>query len=290
MHELVGKVFKVLDFGEIMLMDHMGSDQSIVDNARVSYKKGTKKIQDDASLLRYLMRHIHATPFGTGNVMKFYMKLPIFVERQWARHRTAWWNEVSARYSELPEEFYVPPEDQICFQDKKNRQGRAEPLPTEAANLTLNEQREQAQDAFFQYHAALARGVARETARLPLPLSTYTEKVWSIDLWNMLHLLSLRMDKHAQWEIREFADVMGHKIVSQLYPITWQAFVDFRLESMRLSRLDVLVINQLSKFKDVRDYEAKNIANMAVPQWKDLEKCTERDECIAKCRLLGLVI
>lgn len=287
-NELIGKEFNVLDFGKIVLMEVMGDDNSIVQNARTSYHPdSTKTLSDDKTLLRYLFRHRHTTPFGTGQCVKMFFSLPILVERQMARHRTANWNEVSARYSVLPEKFYIPEPAQVCHQDKKNRQGRAEPLDEETANLIITEQREFCEDAFRIYRRHLDLGLARETARDILPFCTYTEKVWSMDLHNMFHFLSLRMDSHAQYEIRVFAEVIGNEIIAKLWPISWQAFLDYRLNAMQLSSIDIMIIQELMPEANYDDFVWAS--NYAMPEWKGLERCRERDECLEKLKILGLV-
>lgn len=245
MSEIIGKKFSVLDHGHIVLMDYMGSDQDVIQAARTAYQQGTKHTSDDETLLRYLMRHRHSSPFESCT-LKFHIKLPIFVERQWARHRTAGWNEVSARYSELPEEYYVPKPDEVRRQSTSNKQG-SEGKIDEADALRFNaDTGEAGHVAFKQYQEHLASGVAREMARINLPLGAYTEKVWWINLHNLLHLLGLRMDSHAQKEIRDYANVIGNEIIKPLFPLTWNAFVDYRLESMTLSRLDIELIRLIA--------------------------------------------
>lgn len=245
MSDLIGKKFSVLDHGHIVIMNVMGNDQEVVQAARTAYQQGTKHTSDDETLLRYLMRHRHSSPFESC-FLKFHIKLPIFVERQWARHRTAGWNEVSARYSELPEEYYVPKPDEVRRQSTSNKQG-SEGKIDEMDALRFNaDTGEAGHVAFTQYQQHLASGVAREMARINLPLGAYTEKVWWINLHNLLHLLGLRMDSHAQKEIRDYANVIGNEIIKPLFPLTWQAFVDYRLESMTLSRLDIELIRLLS--------------------------------------------
>ncbi len=233
-HPLLEQEFAVLDHGSIMLVDFMGTEEDIVRSARNSYKKGTKHVSDDETLLRYLMRHRHTTPFERCQIA-FHVKLPIFVERQWARHRTAGWNEVSGRYSELPEETYVPEPEDVCLQSKTNRQGRAEQAGVEQFTQFLKHCELATQTAFNGYHADLENDIARETARINLPLSTYTEKTWWVNLHNMLNFLSLRMDSHAQKEVRVYADILGNEIIAKLFPKSWQAFLDYRLNAVTLS-------------------------------------------------------
>lgn len=242
-NSVIGHKFNVLDHGHIVLMDHMGSDEDILQAARTCYQKGTKKVNDDRNLIRYLMRNRHTSPFESA-VLKFHVKLPIFVERQWARHRTAGWNEVSARYSELPEEYYIPRTEDVCAQSKINKQGRDEPIDPANADAFRAHTTDVCRQAFDVYHTSLSCDIARELARISLPLGTYTEKVWWINLKNLLDFLSLRMDSHAQWEIRQYANVIG-EIVADLFPLTWEAFVDYRLDAMTLSGPEVQELKQL---------------------------------------------
>lgn len=209
------------------------------------------------------------------------------------RHRTAGWNEVSARYSELPEEYYVPRPEDVKAQSKTNRQGRGESLDGDYVEEFLEGTLITGTDVFARYRQDLENGVARELARINLPLGTYTEKVWWINLHNLLHYLILRMDSHAQQEIREYANVIGHEIVAKLFPHVWEAFVDYRLESMALTRLDIGVIERLNEeafvIADFPPYSKKLFMQCQDPSWKDLERCRERDECYAKLVKLGLM-
>jgi thymidylate synthase (FAD) len=280
--ELVGRVYPVLDHGHVVLMDYMGSDGDIVEAARTSYKKGTRVVSDDRTLIRYLMRHRHTSPLESCQI-KLHIKLPIFVERQWARHRTAGWNEVSARYSELPEEYYVPDPENVLAQSKTNKQGREEILPPSSVDEYIDNCRTIPKGAFAAYHADLENGVARELARVNLPLSTYTEKVWWINLHNLLHFLGLRMDAHAQKEIRDYATIIGEQIIAPLFPLVWEAFQDYHphMGGMLLSRLEIGVIVSLKKFaKD--GYDQKDIEHL-IPNKR------EREECLAKLRRLGII-
>lgn len=290
--ELIGKEFDVLDFGKVVVMEVMGCDYSVVQNARTSYHPdSTKTPSDNRTLLRYLFRHMHTTPMQTGQCIKLFFSLPILAERQMARHRTASWNEISGRYSVLPEKFYIPDASRVCHQDNKNRQGRAERLDEETTAIILADQKAHCEAAFEMYHKHLKLNLARETARDILPFCTYTEKVWSIDLWNMFHFLGLRMDGHAQYEIRVFAEVIGNEIISKLWPELWQAFLDYKLNAMRLSALDIKVIARLS-YESMGAVFSRDsfttFANAAVPEWGSLVRCRERDECFDKTVALGL--
>lgn len=234
---------RVLDHGFVQLVDLMGDDEAIEEAARVSYAKGTRSRSDRRALLRYLLRHRHTSPFEMVE-LKIRVKLPIFVERQWVRHRMASLNEVSARYSELPEEVYIPTDAQVCAQSKTNKQGRAAPVDSGIAEAFRMRLAEETSRAFCLYRDVLSEDVARETARIGLPLGTFTEKIWKIDGHNLLHFLSLRLDAHAQWEIRQYAEAIA-EIVKVWLPLTWEAFVDYRLEAATLSRMELDVVRWL---------------------------------------------
>jgi len=242
----------VLDHGFVGLVDHMGSDNAIVQAARVSYGDGTKQVQDDRNLIRYLMRHEHTTPFEMCEV-KFHIKLPIFVMRQLVRHRTASMNEYSARYSVLTDEFYIPEFEQIQKQSTTNKQGREE------SEWGFDEKRSvqhafqrSFHNAYKEYASLLGKednGLARELARSVLPVGGYTELYWKANLKNFLHMARLRMDPHAQWEIREFAGAM-YNLVKPLFPEACSAFEDYAVNSVKLSAGEYdLVKNLISKDK-----------------------------------------
>lgn len=239
--EILGQKFPVLDHGFVRVVDYMGNDDAIVQAARVSYGGGTKTPQEDANLIRYLMRHRHTSPLEMC-IIKCHIKLPIFVARQWIRHRTASVNEVSGRYSVLPEEFYVPEKENILPQSEANKQGREEnaktaPLSPEAQELIDR----CCVDAFDTYTTLLQFGVARELARVVLPVSTYTEWYWKIDLHNLFHFLKLRMDSHAQWEIRQYAEEI-FKLVKLWVPVAAQAWLDYQYNSVTLSAAQVRLV------------------------------------------------
>lgn len=225
--------YKCLDHGFVRLVDWMGDDTSIVQAARVSYGKGTKSVSEDTALIRYLMRNMHTSPFEMVE-FKFHVKLPIFVARQWIRHRTANVNEYSGRYSEMPDEFYLPQPDQIRSQSSTNKQGRSsETIPQ--ANEIISRMQKTQQILHDEYSDFLDMGLARELARINLPLSNYTEWYWKIDLHNLFHFLRLRLDSHAQYEIRVYADAIA-KIIKQIVPIAYQAFEDYTLNAVRFSK------------------------------------------------------
>jgi len=232
--ELIGVQHPVLSHGFVALVDYMGSDAAIVQAARVSYGQGTKTVRDDRALIRYLMRHRHTTPFEMVE-LKFLVRLPIYVARQFIRHRTASVNEYSARYSVVPDEYEIPPPEEIRRQSTLNRQGRGESLPGTVVEQFRTDLERVSKDAYAAYTTALNAGVARETARLVLPVAFYTQWYWKANLHNLLHFLLLRLDPHAQEEIRLFAAEMA-KITRVVAPVAYEAFEDFQLASLHLSR------------------------------------------------------
>ena len=238
---LIGKKLKVLDHGFVRLVDYLGTDGAIVQAARVSYGKGTKKVSRDRELIRYLLSHRHTSPFEMVE-FKFHVKLPIFVARQWIRHRTASVNEYSGRYSVMKEESYRPEPDQIKLQSDVNKQGRSdEEAPPELKTEFLSHLDESHRDAFENYRQFVDAGLARELARINLPLSTYTEWYWKIDLHNLLHFLRLRLDAHAQYEIRQYARVIAD-IVKTTCPITWEAFQDYAVNALDFSAVELRIL------------------------------------------------
>jgi thymidylate synthase (FAD) len=255
LEERLFQVIPVLDHGFVRVVDYMGDDAAIVQAARVSYGRGTKSVLNDRGLIRYLMRHRHTTPFEMCEI-KLHVKLPIFVARQWIRHRTANVNEYSARYSVLDREFYVPAADDLAEQSRSNRQGRDEVLDAEQAVRVMELLRRDARQVYDTYEVLLNdRGdgepedpgrpqLARELARMTLSLNYYTQWYWKIDLHNLLHFLSLRIDEHAQHEIRVYANVIAD-LVRDWVPFAWEAFEDYRLGGLVLSRQEVEIIKQL---------------------------------------------
>ena len=247
-----GRVIPCLDKGFVRLVDAMGSDAAIVQAARVSYGAGTKLVNEDRGLIRYLMRHAHTTPFEMVE-FKFHVKLPIFVARQWIRHRTANVNEYSGRYSVMQDEFYVPEPAQIRPQSATNKQGRAEETLSDAESaeiLTLLEAGQQ--HAYEDYETLLERNFARELARINLPVSMYTEWYWKIDLHNLFHFLRLRMDAHAQYEIRVYAEAMA-EIVREITPLAYEAFQDYALNAVRLTAPEIKAMKRLLAVTEVSD-------------------------------------
>jgi len=242
---LLGREVPVLDQGFVQAIDYMGTDEDIVQAARVSYGPSTRKVHDDRGLLRYLMRHRHTTPFEMCEV-KFRCKMPIFVARQWIRHRTANVNEMSLRYSEAPDEFYLPRLEHITLQSTSNRQGRdATDLPDNLRQQVQALLHARNEEVYADYQRLAGElGIARELARTVLPVSLYTQWIWKIDLHNLLHFLDLRLDPHAQLEIRVFAEAMA-EFVKAWVPQAWESFVDYRREAVPLSRLEARAIGLL---------------------------------------------
>jgi thymidylate synthase (FAD) len=248
LEEVLYQVLPVLDHGFVRVVDYMGDDAAIVQAARVSYGRGTKRVNEDRGLIRYLMRHHHTTPFEMCE-LKLHCKLPIFVARQWIRHRTANVNEYSGRYSILDREFYLPPADALCVQSTGNRQGRGASLEAERAAAVLQLLKDDATRCYDHYQELLNEdeagrtlrpgepSLARELARINLTLGFYTQWYWKIDLHNLLHFLLLRGDPHAQEEIRVYAQAIGD-VAQRWVPLAWEAFVDYRLEAMTLSRAE----------------------------------------------------
>ncbi|MCC7424085.1 MAG: FAD-dependent thymidylate synthase [Planctomycetaceae bacterium] len=286
--ELRWKKFPVLNDGFVCLVDVMGDDGAVVQAARVSYGEGTRHVSDDRTLIRYLMRHRHTTPLEMAEV-KFLIRAPMDCWRQWIRHRTASVNEYSTRYSIAIDSAQTTAPGEWRFQATSNRQGSDGLLSDEVgARLTEAEHRLQ-QEARRVYQERLEAGVAREQARKDLPLATYTEAYWKIDLHNLLHFLHLRMDPHAQLEIREFATAMGEGIVKPLFPLVWEAFEDYRLGGMNLTRLDTGVIQRLMASGAKAPYSDADFLAAQDPVWKEMKRSRERDECREKLTRLGIL-
>ena len=243
LEKILYKEYKVLDKGFVRLVDYMGSDESIVQAARISYGRGTKSVSQDAALISYLIRHSHTTPFEMCEI-KFHIKLPIFVARQWVRHRTANVNEYSARYSVLDHEFYIPEYDQIAKQSEDNAQGRGSNLSDKDAKYVADLLAHDSNMVYESYNKFLEKGVSREIARVNLTLNYYTEWYWKIDLHNLLHFLKLRSEANAQYEIRVYAKTMLD-IVKKWVPLTYTAFVEYCLESQNFSKSALDVVRKL---------------------------------------------
>jgi len=274
----------VLDHGFIRVIDYMGDDSSIVQAARVSYGKGTKKVSTDEGLIRYLMRHRHSTPFEMCEI-KYHIKLPIFIARQWIRHRTANVNEYSARYSILDKEFYVPAKEQLATQSASNRQGRGDVLGDSQANDVLKILKDDATRTYSNYEIMLnerfdgtvidekKNGLARELARMNLTLNTYTQWYWKTDLFNLLNFLFLRSDGHAQYEIRVYADKML-ETVKKWVPITYEAFMDYRVGAAEISSKGIKVIKDIISGKKL----SLEQSGLSKREWNELmEKIDKKD-------------
>ena len=241
---ILDKEFPVLDKGFVRLVDYFGGDQRIVQSARVSYGEGTKSVSQDGALIDYLLRHQHTSPFEQV-VMTFHVKMPIFVARQWVRHRTGRMNEVSGRYSIMKEEFYVPEAEKVAPQSKDNKQGRAsEAFDSETANKIINQLEEGQKSAYENYSELLDAGLAREIARINLPLSLYTEFYWEMDLHNLFHFLKLRLDSHAQYEIRVYAEVML-EMCKKVAPMATESFINHQQNGVNFSGEEIEALRAL---------------------------------------------
>ena len=259
----------VLDHGLVRVIDYMGDDGAITQAARVSYGRGTKSVSNDEGLIRYLMRHWHSTPFEMCEV-KFHVKLPVFVARQWIRHRTANVNEYSARYSILDREFYIPAPEQLAAQSTVNNQGRGQVLEGDEAARVLDLLREDAMRSYDHYEAMLSQegqqGLARELARMNLPANVYTQWYWKVDLHNLFHFLRLRADAHAQYEIRAYAEAICG-IVRDWVPFAYAAFEDYRLGGVQLSARGVEVLRRRLAGEEV----TQENSGMSKGEWREFE-------------------
>ena len=276
LEEILYRPLGALDHGFVRVIDYMGDDGAVVQAARVSYGRGTKRVSEDAGLIRYLMRHRHTTPFEMCEI-KYHVKLPIFVARQWIRHRTANVNEYSARYSILDKEFYIPAAEQLAAQSAANRQGRGDVLEGDQAQRVLEILRGDAERTYTHYEEMLNEdiagnqldpgraGLARELARINLTLNTYTQWYWKIDLHNLLHFLSLRADDHAQFEIRAYADVMLDTL-KRWVPITFEAFMDYRMGGVNLSAQGLEVVRRLIAGEAVERADV----GLSAREWREL--------------------
>ena len=276
LEEVMYDAIPVLDHGFVRVIDYMGDDSAIVQAARVSYGKGTKQVNQDRGLLRYLIRHRHTTPFEMCEI-KYHIKVPIFIARQWIRHRTANVNEYSARYSILDKEFYIPSREQMAAQSSSNRQGRDETLDDEQAHKLMNLLREDAEQCYNNYEYMLNEdqegnvvdesrdGLARELARMNLTLNTYTQWYWKIDLHNLLHFLSLRADHHAQYEIRVYAEAML-ETVKRWVPLTHEAFQDYRMGGTHLSKQGLEIVKRMLSGENV----TQETSGLSAREWREL--------------------
>lgn len=284
LEEILYEPLPVLDQGFIRVIDYMGDDAAIVQAARVSYGRGTKQVSNDRGLINYLMRHRHTSPFEMCEI-KLHIKLPIFIARQWIRHRTANVNEYSARYSVLEEAFYTPAPEHLATQSQTNRQGRAAVIEGSEASDALDRINTHSRDSYELYLDLLnegrdgqvkhpkKQGLARELARMTLPLNTYTEWYWKIDLHNLLHFSALRADSHAQYEIRAYADVLLD-ILRRWVPLTYDAFIDYRHEGAELSAKSLAVLRRLLKGEHVEQAES----GLSPREWRDLQSLLDLED------------
>ena len=276
LEKILYEAIPLLDHGFIRVVDYMGDDTSIVQAARVSYGKGTKKVSTDSGLIKYLMRHWHSTPFEMCEI-KYHVKLPIFIARQWIRHRTANVNEYSARYSILDKEFYLPAEKHLAAQSQSNRQGRGDVLKGDQAKKVLNLLKNDAEQTYDNYEMMLNErydgsiidengiGLARELARMNLTLNTYTQWYWKTDLLNLMNFLRLRADHHAQYEIRTYADAMLDTL-KKWVPITYDAFMDYRVGGVEVSAKGKSIIQKLIKGEKVTIEDS----DLSKREWNEL--------------------
>jgi thymidylate synthase (FAD) len=283
LEEILFTPLPVLDHGFVRVVDYMGDDAAVVQAARVSYGKGTKRVSEDRGLIQYLMRHRHTTPFEMCEI-KFHVKLPIFVARQWIRHRTANVNEYSARYSILDKEFYIPAPDQLAAQSTSNRQGRGDLLHGAEAKHVLSLLRDDAERVYASYAEMLnedeagrpvdgkRQGLARELARMNLSLNFYTQWYWKTDLFNLMNFLSLRADKHAQYEIRVYADAMLG-MLERWVPMTAEAFYQYRMGGAHFSAKGVEVVKRLIAGQKVTQAES----GVSKREWTELMEALGRD-------------
>ena len=252
---ILDKEFPALDHGFVRLVDYMGGDDRIVQSARVSYGQGTKTVREDRGLIEYLMSHQHSSPFEQV-ILTFHCKMPIFVARQWIRHRTARVNEISGRYSVMEDEFYVPAEEQIRYQSQSNRQGRAnDEVPPELSQKVLKILLKGQRELYETYSDMIEDNIARELARINLPLSLYTQWYWQIDLHNLMHFLDLRLDHHAQWEIREYGKVIA-MMTNAVAPMAYAAFEKHVLNAVRFSGAE---LQGLANLLDGKEHGLKGI-------------------------------
>ncbi|TYB82441.1 FAD-dependent thymidylate synthase [Maritimibacter fusiformis] len=260
---------EVLDHGFVRVIDYMGDDSAICQAARVSYGKGTKSVQNDEGLIRYLMRHWHSTPFEMCEI-KLHVKLPVFVARQWIRHRTANVNEYSARYSIMDREFYIPAPENIAAQSVVNNQGRGEVLEGEEAARVLEILKTDSGRAYDNYEAMISQdgqqGLARELARMNLPANIYTQWYWKVDLHNLFHFLRLRADAHAQYEIRVYAEAIA-AVVADWVPFAYKAFEDYRMGGATLSATAMECVRRMLKGETV----TQETSGMSKGEWREFE-------------------
>ena len=288
LEEIMYEAIPILDHGFIRVVDYMGNDTSIVQAARVSYGKGTKKVNTDSGLIKYLMRHWHSTPFEMCEI-KYHVKLPIFIARQWIRHRTANVNEYSARYSILDKEFYLPAAEQLAAQSQGNRQVRGDIIKGDNAKEVLKLLKDDAERTYKNYEEMLNErydgtiiddkksGLARELARMNLTLNTYTQWYWKTDLLNLMNFIRLRADDHAQYEIRAYADAMLDTL-KKWVPTTYEAFMDYRVGGTEVSSKGKSIIQKLIKGEKISIEES----GLSKREWNELMEAFELKENLIK--------
>jgi thymidylate synthase (FAD) len=289
MDQILGIPFRLLDDGFVRVLDYMGSDESIVQAARVSYGRGTKRVQDDRALIRYLMRHRHTTPFEMCEI-KLHIRVPMDCWRQWIRHRTANVNEYSTRYSVAIDSAQSTRSNEWRVQSPTNKQGSAGTLSDDIGEILSNREAELHELSRKIYDERLAAGVAREQARKDLPLSTYTEAYWKIDLHNLLHFLALRMDLHAQHEIRMYATLIGEQIVQAWCPLVWEAFADFRTSAATFSRVEMEILRLLILGQPELAIASAQNAGFLGADGRPQGRNREREEIESKLTQLGLTV
>ena len=289
LEEILGQAFPVLDDGFVRLIDYMGNDDSIVQAARVSYGKGTKSVSDDRGLIRYLMRHRHTTPFEMCEV-KLHVRVPMDLWRQWIRHRTANVNEYSTRYSIAIDTARTTAPDEWRLQSEINRQSSEGGLDPDTG-LKLTDRETEAQKFLKEiYEERIDLGVAREQARKDLPLSTYTEAYWKIDLHNLLHFLNLRMDHKAQLEIRLYAETIGEKIVQKWVPMAWESFMDYRHRSVSLSSDEVEILSLINSGQMDKADKLLLEAGFTVKDGDSVKPTLEGRELAGKMKRMGVEV
>ena len=285
--EILGVPFKVLDDGFVRVVDYMGNDSSVVQAARVSYGKGTKKLREDETLIRYLLRHHHTTPFEMCEI-KLHIRVPMDCWRQWIRHRTASVNEYSTRYSLAVDAAQKTKPEEWRTQGTTNRQGSDGVLTAEQGTYFTAQESELQEFSRKVYNERISAGIAREQARKDLTLSLYTEAYWKIDLRNLLHFLALRMESHAQEEIRTYAATIGNEIVSKWCPIVWNAFQDYLFNSIELSKQEIAIISRMQAGDKAGARTVAEEYGLVPPPGQEMKPNLERKEIETKMKLLGI--
>ena len=277
---LLDQEIPVLDKGFVRLVDYLGGDERIVQSARVSYGSGTKSFRQDRGLIHYLLRNEHTSPFEQV-ILTFHCKMPVFVARQWVRHRTARLNEISGRYSVMKDEFYVPDPEDVCIQSEDNKQGSGEPIPIDEAMAVIKQFESDYKLLYSHYEEQIDRGVARELARILLPLSLYTEWYWQIDLHNLFHFIRLRSDSHAQKQIRVFSDVLA-QCAKAVAPLAYEAFEEHVQHAVRFSRSECVAMNHMLAGKEpVLEGRSKVIFEQKLARMSSLNPIEEPEAPIA---------